>query len=444
MNNINSIYNLCFITYILIKNFLKYLYFKNDLLLLKNITRELEKINIVYIKIFQTLCINKHLFSKEQIEYLTYYTDNVPYISLEKDLTFLDTFKEKGLTVTNIEPINSGIIALVYEGYYGTNKVAIKILKKGIKQKLFEALKELELFCLFLSYIPYIRYFQFDKILDDNKINIINQVNFKNEVNNLKLFRENYKNQKNFIIPEVFQEFTEIDDRVIVMEFISGLKITQVQNKDDLLEFSKLLLKINLNSMFFHRLGHADLHIGNIIFINENPKKIALIDFGLIMEINREEQNLFYNFCKEIFYKKNYEWISDNLSYFCHPNENWNKLSNNQKIELENLIIEIIKNCKKEKEDLLNLFYKLSKEINRHNLYFIKGINQVQVSIAILFGLIEYMSNGHSTQIDLIIEIINELCSITELNDDDIDYIDDINDINDMIENLNEIEKKEN
>ena len=56
---------------------------------IKDITRDFEELNIVYIKILQAICINGNLFNTEQMNYLIKYTDNVPYVPDEKDLSFL-------------------------------------------------------------------------------------------------------------------------------------------------------------------------------------------------------------------------------------------------------------------------------------------------------------------------------------------------------------------
>ena len=45
----------------------------------ENAVRQLSDINIFYTKLFQAISTNNHLLTKEQTEYLTRYTDDVPF-----------------------------------------------------------------------------------------------------------------------------------------------------------------------------------------------------------------------------------------------------------------------------------------------------------------------------------------------------------------------------
>ena len=69
------------ILFILIQSYIEFnwnnfiLYLKNNepekrLELIKNITRKLEELNIVYIKIFQSLCLNDNILNTEEKDYL--------------------------------------------------------------------------------------------------------------------------------------------------------------------------------------------------------------------------------------------------------------------------------------------------------------------------------------------------------------------------------------
>ena len=53
--------------------------------LIKNIVIKLEDLNIVYVKVFQSLCINKHILSDSEKDFLIKYTDNVPFKSEHVD-----------------------------------------------------------------------------------------------------------------------------------------------------------------------------------------------------------------------------------------------------------------------------------------------------------------------------------------------------------------------
>ena len=52
------------------------------------------KLNIFYVKIFQSLSTNVNLLTEQQIKFLTSYTDNVPYYDADIDITFLETMQK--------------------------------------------------------------------------------------------------------------------------------------------------------------------------------------------------------------------------------------------------------------------------------------------------------------------------------------------------------------
>ena len=68
------------------------------------------------------------------------YTDNVPYHNNEIDYEILNKLKtEHDIIIENFQPINSGIVGIIFSGIYkkeNNSKVIIKILKKDITNKI--------------------------------------------------------------------------------------------------------------------------------------------------------------------------------------------------------------------------------------------------------------------------------------------------------------------
>ena len=422
---LESLTHIFYVLQVFGKHSLKYLYFYDKLKWLKDITRELEEFNIVYIKILQTICINGNLFNPEQMNYLIKYTDNVPYVPDEKDLSFLKDLdldsdldsgagvgvltvstaqqetKTPALILTNTEPINSGVIALVYEAWLDDKKVVVKVMKNNIKEKLKSSMVDAELMCYILSFIPYVKRFNLDRIQSDCKDIILEQIDFKKEVKNIKLFKETYKKNKNLVIPAVYEEFTERNSNIIVMEYIEGLKLSQIRDEDKI-DFSKLLFNINTTSILFNRVIHGDPHIGNIIFIEGEDgvaaKKIAFIDFGIIIRIDKQEQNDLYYFFREFFIKKNFRTAvsiaAGNLSY---PKDAWDKLSNKNKELILDKGEKILENTYGKNMDP-EFLYNINNVINPYKIYFVKNFNQVLINLAIIFGVGEKMLESDLTE----------------------------------------------
>ena len=179
-NNLIMIGRLFYLFYIFISESIKF-YFNNfkriyiyklpkneRLTLVKSITHKLEELNIVYVKVFQSLCLEKDILYENEKNYLLKYTDNVPYKNEEINYELLDILESNyNIKIESKEPINSGIIGIVFKGLDGNandSQVIIKILKNDIKEKLIDVFNELEYLTYLISFIPYFKNFSLDKL----------------------------------------------------------------------------------------------------------------------------------------------------------------------------------------------------------------------------------------------------------------------------------------
>ena len=334
------------------------LYLKNNepekrLELIKNITKKLEEVNIVYIKVFQSLCLNDNILNDEEKDYLLKYTDNVPFLSSDINYEILDTLESKyNIRLDIQEPLNSGIVSVAYKGIYmnDNNKVVVKILKNNIKQRLENVFEEIEFLLKLMNIIPYIKNFNLKKTLLDNKDLLLEQTDFKNEANNIEVFRNININNKEFVFPKCYLDITQEYNNVIVMENIKGLTYTDIKNYDDVIkqEFGKLLLKFGLISILYNSAIHCDVHPGNLFFyINEEnsnkPKyQLGYIDFGIVSFPSRETQNYYYKFFKNIQLDKEYDKIMEVIGAIIEEKNKFSNLSVLEKNEIKEQIISIL------------------------------------------------------------------------------------------------------
>lgn len=293
---------------------------KNErLTLVKSITHKLEDLNIVYVKVFQSLCLEKNILYNNEKDYLLKYTDNVPYKSEEVDYELLDLIESKyNIRLEDAEPINSGIVGIVFKGLDSNandSKVVIKILKNDIEKKLNTVLNEIECLTYIFCYIPFLNNLNLYKLFLDNKESLLDQVNFLKEVTNIEIFKFKYQNLPEYKIPYVYKEITNNYTNVIVMENIKGLTIHDIKEYNTNIkdEFAKLYIKFGLISILYNSTIHNDLHAGNVFFyINDNnsllPKyQLGLIDFGICCFPNKNNQNSYYYLLTEMNINKKFD-----------------------------------------------------------------------------------------------------------------------------------------
>jgi len=280
----------------------------------KNVSRKLGNINMFYVKAFQSISSNSQLLSREQIEFLSSYTDNVPFGPEDIDIDFRGAIARVNKN-NNIDnkliippfaiPIKSGMISLIYEGFIGNQKVIIKVARKNIRDRLSNALRQFDLLTRLLVFVFRLQSLGINNVIMENKEMMMLQTNFRNELANIISIREKHKNIDDIVIPRPYKEYTEAYENIIVMDYLEGVTVMQIDAKDRNV-YSKQLAQYSLKSILFDRIVHADLHPGNIIFLKDASGKCrsGIIDYGVMLIITKQQQKDFYDFISALFISK--------------------------------------------------------------------------------------------------------------------------------------------
>jgi len=377
---INNILFLLKTFWIFFSQYVIFLYYKDYEQFIKNITYKLSTLNVLYVKLFQSICLNNDIINDELNNELIKYTDNAPYTKNDIDYeTLLIISNNYNIKINNnILPINSGMISLVFIGEKDEKKVVIKLKRKNIKEKINIAIDNLLFFIKLLNYIPILNKYKLNELIYKNINAIIEQTDFKNEVNNLNIIQNNCSKLKYIKIPYVYENITNYNDNVIVMEFINGLKLNKIDEKH-YKHFCKLNLKFIFFTILINGFSHGDLHPGNILFIidendNEYKYKLGIIDFGFIIKINNVLKEKLLEIIIHLFYfpKKTIFEKFINSGIF-EPKEIKNILSKEQYDEILELGVPITEQFYDSNYSLLNqffdFFYIISKYINKNKLY---------------------------------------------------------------------------
>lgn len=387
---------------------------------IKNLTDALGNINIFYVKIFQTLATNSFFLSPNQVEYMSKFTDDVSYTLDDINLDFLKTITQVEKTNEDLSikmlnkcyPIKAGTIALVYKGIMNDKEVVIKVQRQNIKEDLIMALDNIEFLYNVLLHVFSLNKYNLKYLICENKQSLLNQINFDVELYNLKQSAKNFKNVDNIIIPTVYEEFTNLNNKMIVMDYIAGDHLIDVkqENKND---YSKLVSQYGLKCFLFDNLYHADLHSGNILFLNEDGvNKIAILDFGIMGKLTKEEQNIYFQLIVAITNQDvngATEIIIDNL---IEPKELVANMSIDNFKEIEACFHDIILTSVKEKSSIsLKEISKLSKILNKFDLFFVRWISKVEMALAIADSISRELLVNQS-QVEVVKEMIDQFQNI--------------------------------
>ena len=300
-----------------------YFYTKNYDLFIKRFTKRLASINILYVKVFQSLALNNSIINDKLNNELLKFADNAPFTKDDIDYnTLLRLSNDYDIAFENgfDKPINSGMISLVYLARYNMNQnsIIIKIKRKNIDKKLEEGIDNLLFFINLLKFIPFFNNYKISETIQNN-INVIKQqTNFDKEIANIKRMQKNCINIDYIKIPIVYENINNDYPNVIAMQHIVGKKFNEL-DKEDYIEFAKQVIKFGIVTSLIHGFSHGDFHVGNILFIKEDtetepetetetektqpiPKyKLGIIDFGIMTEIKEPFKSNLLNCLTSLF-----------------------------------------------------------------------------------------------------------------------------------------------
>jgi predicted unusual protein kinase regulating ubiquinone biosynthesis (AarF/ABC1/UbiB family) len=310
MNKLKEILFLFRALVIIFTEFIIYAIYRDTLTFVDRLTQRLAKINILYVKVFQAFALNNKLIDEKINNMLLKFTDSAPWVFSDIDIDDLIEITDKyNLSLENgYNPINAGMISLVFKAYDRNNNdkhVIIKMKRKNIQETLNSAIENLLFLMYILSFIPVVNKYQLAEVINKNIEIIRHQTNFIEEVDNMNKMKMNCKNLKYVKIPTAQKEVTEEYPNCIIMEFIEGIKINQI-NEEDYEGFAKQVMKFGFVTTLIHGVTHGDLHGGNILFIKDENEtkykhKIGVIDFGIIYEIDTKYKGFLFDLLTEMF-----------------------------------------------------------------------------------------------------------------------------------------------
>lgn len=390
------------VSWIFIYEFILYKIFDDLNIFALRLTDKLAEINILYVKIFQAIALNYNLIDEKINGELLKYTDKAPWSKKEIDFNTLFNL-EDDMNISfdyGFFPINSGMISLVFKARdkYKNKDVIIKMKRNGIELKLKEGLDKINFTIKLLSYLPIFNSYKdnINEIVNKNMNLILDQTNFDLEIKNMIKIKNNCKNLKYVIIPEVQHYVTKKYPNIIFMDYIEGLNINKIK-PEHFYNYAKQVLKFGIVTTLVHGFSHGDLHSGNILFIEDKedekyPYKIGILDFGIMYEIENNFREKLFGILTNIFTSPAEDIVEKIIdSGLIEPID---IIRNLPKIHYENITNMLI--------TILNETLNDSKDVNQAKIYyFIKNLNEYLKSNQLLTYGIKPSDNFVKTQLAL-------------------------------------------
>ncbi len=127
-------------------------------------------------------------------------------------------------------------------------------------------------------------------ILDEFASRIFEEMDYTFEGQNAEKFAKYYGGLEGIYVPRIYWKYTA--KRVLTMEWIEGIKLTNVQKVKDAGFDSRQIIEVgvqcSLRQLLDYGYFHADPHPGNLLVMGDG--RLAYLDFGMMSEVSADQR----------------------------------------------------------------------------------------------------------------------------------------------------------
>ncbi|HRP68808.1 MAG TPA: AarF/UbiB family protein [Turneriella sp.] len=261
----------------------------------------IEKLGPTYVKLGQILSLREDLLPRRITYELRNLQTKVQPITYEEAKMVVE--QEFNVPLRHIfkefapKPVGAASLAQAHIAYLRNGqKVVVKVQRPGIVPIMTNDLRIMQRLAWVLQQIPYIRDFQPRKLIQEFSDYTMKELDFNQEGKHADIFRENFKDQDDVILPKIYWEYTT--KKVLTLEFIEGIK------PDDSEKLKKLGIdgphvaalgaRVVIKQLFIDGFFHGDPHPGNLFIVGRD--RFCMIDLGMIGQFTPQTMNAMFLF----------------------------------------------------------------------------------------------------------------------------------------------------
>ena len=282
--------------------------------------RALEDLGPIFVKFGQILSTRRDLLPEDIADEFASLQDRVPPFSGE---TAAGIVRDAlGRPIEEVfgefvrEPLASASIAQVHAARLRDGReVVVKVVRPEIEKVIRRDVSLLHLVAeLAQRYWPDARRLHPREVVAEYEKTILDELDLLREAASASQLRRNFEGSDLLHVPEVFWEYTR--RRVMVMERVSGIPISNVEALEDagidLRVLAERGVEIFFTQLMRHNFFHADMHPGNIFVDRAHPDRPSYIavDFGIMGSLSeRDQRYLAENFLA--FFNHDYRRVAE-------------------------------------------------------------------------------------------------------------------------------------
>jgi ubiquinone biosynthesis protein len=257
---------------------------------------DIEELGPTFIKLGQLLSTRADLLPPPYVEALARLQDDVELFAYAEVVTIVEAELGVRLSKAFVEfdekPIAAASLGQVHRAVIRSGRVvAVKVQRPNVRERVVEDLNTLDdLAPLLQKFRTVSRTLEVPRVLEEFRRTMLRELDYRQEARNMEALAHQLRDFERIVVPLPIDDYTST--RVLTMDYVPGVKITQVSPlqwidvdgealADDL--FRAYLQQILVDGFF-----HADPHPGNVLLTPEH--RLALIDLGMVGRLSSTVQ----------------------------------------------------------------------------------------------------------------------------------------------------------
>ena len=261
----------------------------------KEFTELLVELGPAFIKAGQALSTRPDIVPGIILEELAQLQDQLPGFDGQLALACIE--EDLNIKINDVferideEPISAASLGQVHKGILkdGT-KVAVKVQRPGLREQITLDLYIVRNIAFWLK--GNIKLIRSDLValIDELGKRVFQEMDYINEAKNAELFKKLHESNQDICVPKIYKEVTS--RRILTMEWIDGIKLTNIEKIKELKINPEKMIEIGVNcslqQLLEHGFFHADPHPGNILALKDG--RLCYLDFGMMSEVHKSSR----------------------------------------------------------------------------------------------------------------------------------------------------------
>ncbi|NOX79855.1 MAG: AarF/ABC1/UbiB kinase family protein [Deltaproteobacteria bacterium] len=255
----------------------------------------MEELGPTFIKLGQLLSTRPDFVAPAYLSELAKLQDDVAPFPAEAvdDIFFTETGKKPGDLFQSFEerPMAAASIGQVHRAtLLDGSEVVVKVQRPDIEEIIAVDLEILaHIASLMEQYLEEVQGHRPTVIVEEFARSLAREIDYTVESFNIQRFARQFKGNPAIYVPAIYSDLCT--ERILVMEYVRGVKVSHVetlrQQGADLRLLAARGANLIMEQIFVHGFFHADPHPGNITILPDNV--VCFLDFGMMGRLGRKD-----------------------------------------------------------------------------------------------------------------------------------------------------------